>query len=90
MDPRPGKREPAPPDPIRVYVLIRTLPGKVESVVRFLRRMPQVRAVDSVTGPYDVVVQLEVGEVKDLSNVVAGTIGGLRGVTHTTTLLAAG
>lgn len=75
---------------IKAYVLIQTLPGKVESVLRFIRRMPQVLLADSVTGPYDVVVVLEVREVRDLASVVAGTIGGLRGVTHTTTLLATG
>jgi len=75
---------------IKAYVLIQTLPGKVQAVLRFIRRMPQVRLADSVTGPYDIVVVLEVREVRDLASVVAGTIGGLRGVTHTTTLLATG
>jgi DNA-binding Lrp family transcriptional regulator len=50
--------------------------------------MPEVRLADSVTGPYDIVVVLEVEEVRELASVVAGTMGGLRGVTHTTTLLA--
>jgi len=49
--------------------------------------MEAVHEVDTVTGPYDIVVSLEVPDLKDISPVVAGTIGGLRGVTRTTTLL---
>jgi hypothetical protein len=46
-----------------------------------------VQSVDSVTGPYDIVALVEVEELKELSHAVAGTIGGLRGVARTTTLL---
>jgi DNA-binding Lrp family transcriptional regulator len=68
-------------------VLIQTVPGRVEGVVRVLRRVPQVRMVDSVTGPYDIVAILEVNEIREFSHLVAGSIGGLRGVTRTTTLI---
>lgn len=72
---------------LRAYVLIQTVPGRVEGIQRALRRMPAVRTVDSVTGPYDIVALVEVSEIRDFSHLVAGSIGGLRGVTRTTTLL---
>jgi DNA-binding Lrp family transcriptional regulator len=72
---------------VRAFVLIQTLPGRVAAIIRSLERMTSVKGVDPVTGPYDIVVRLEVGELRDISGVVAGTIGGLRGVTRTTTLL---
>jgi DNA-binding Lrp family transcriptional regulator len=75
------------PKTFRAFVLIQTVPGRVEGVLRTLRRLEPVQSVDSVTGPYDLVAIVEVDELKDLSHVVAGTIGGLRGVTRTTTLL---
>ncbi len=71
----------------RAFVLVQTVPGRVEGVIRTLRRMPPVLTVDSVTGPYDIVALIEVAALRELSHVVAGTIGGLRGVTRTTTLL---
>lgn len=74
-------------DRLRAYVLIQTVPGRVEGVARVLRRIPQVRMVDSVTGPYDIVAILEVNEIREFSHLVAGAIGGLRGVTRTTTLI---
>ena len=72
---------------LKAYVLIQTVPGRVESVKRALAKMPQVRAADPVTGPYDLVALLEVAEIREISHLVAGVIGGLRGVTRTTTLI---
>lgn len=71
----------------RAFVLIQTVPGRVNGILRVLRRMDPVMSADSVTGPYDIVALVEVNELRQLSHVVAGTIGGLRGVTRTTTLL---
>jgi DNA-binding Lrp family transcriptional regulator len=71
----------------RAFVLIQTIPGRVEGILRALRRLEVAQSVDSVTGPYDIVALVEVDELRELSHVVAGTIGGLRGVTRTTTLL---
>ena len=75
------------PEKLRAYVLIQTVPGRVEAILRSLRRMPVVDTVDPVTGPYDIVALLAVGEIHDISHVVAGSIGGMRGVTRTTTLI---
>jgi len=74
---------------LRAYVLIQTTPGRVEGIIRSLKRMPAVLSVDPVTGPYDIVVMLGLSEVHQLSQLVAGTIGGLRAVTRTTTLICA-
>lgn len=84
-----NKTEVETPEPaqLRAYVLIQTVPGRVEGIIRTLQRMPAVRTVDSVTGPYDIVALVEVSKIRDFSHLVAGSIGGLRGVTRTTTLL---
>ncbi len=72
---------------LRAYVLIQTVPGRVKAIIRSLSRMPTVVAVDPVTGPYDIVALLEVDDIREISHLVAGTIGGMRGVTRTTTLI---
>ena len=72
---------------LRAYVLIQTVPGRIEAIIRSLSRMPTVGTVDPVTGPYDIVALLEVGDIREVSHLVAGTIGGMRGVTRTTTLI---
>jgi DNA-binding Lrp family transcriptional regulator len=75
------------PNPVRAFVLIQVLPGRVAATLRALGRLSSVKTVDPVTGPYDIVALLEVRELRDISSVVAGSMGGLRGVTRTTTLL---
>ena len=86
-EPEPNPNPSSEPAGLRAYVLIQTVPGRVEGILRSLRHMPAVRAVDSVTGPYDIVALVQVSEIRDFSHLVAGSIGGLRGVTRTTTLL---
>ena len=82
------KRDPSPAaGGLRAYVLIQTLPGRLEGVARALRRFPTVLTVDSVAGPYDIVALVEVAEIREFSHLVAGSIGGLKGVTRTTTLI---
>ena len=76
-----------PREKLRAYVLIQTVPGRVESIMRSLKRMPSVETVDAVTGPYDIVALIGVDEIHEISHTVAGTIGGMRGVTRTTTLI---
>jgi DNA-binding Lrp family transcriptional regulator len=75
------------PESFRAFVLIQTVPGRVEGVLRTLHRMEAVKTADSVTGPYDIVAMVKVDTLKELSHVVSGTIGGVRGVTRTYTLL---
>lgn len=72
---------------LRAFVLVQTLPGRVGSIVGEIEQINSVREVDTVTGPYDIVVRLEVGDLREINPVVAGAIGGLKGVTRTTTLL---
>ena len=44
-------------------------------------------SVSSVAGAYDIVALVQVAEIREFSHLVAGSIGGLRGVTRTTTLI---
>jgi DNA-binding Lrp family transcriptional regulator len=81
------KAESTPEGALRAYVLIQVLPGRLEGIARALRRMPAVISVSSVAGPYDIVALVQVAEIREFSHLVAGSIGGLRGVTRTTTLI---
>lgn len=85
--PRRRPRVAVAPPGFRAYVLTQAVPGRVEELVPALRRLPAVLSADPVTGPYDVVALVQVASPKELAHLVAGTIGGLRGVTRTTTLL---
>ena len=78
---------------IRGYVLVETEVGRTQAVGRAMRelRPAQARmlAVDTVTGPFDVIVQLEAEDLDKLGNAITDGIQRAEGVQRTTTCLAA-
>lgn len=78
--------------PIRGYVLIETEVGSAKSVGEAMQQLShrdaRVLAVDTVTGPFDVIVQLEADDLDRLGNCITDGIQGLSGVKKTTTCLA--
>jgi len=68
---------------IRAHILITVLPKQMAAVVEALRAMPEVRALHSVSGPFDLVamgVVPTVGEMDELTD----RIGAIDGVERTT------
>ena len=68
---------------IRAHIMITVLPKQMASVVAALRAMPEVRALHSVSGPFDLVamgVVPTVGEMDELTD----RIGAIDGVERTT------
>jgi DNA-binding Lrp family transcriptional regulator len=77
---------------VRGYVLIESDVGKAKSVGEAVKRMGHgdaaVVTVDTVTGPYDVIVQLEADDLDKLGNSITDGIQRVEGVQRTTTCLA--
>ncbi len=77
---------------IRGYVLIETEVGSARAVGEQMQRMEhkdaKLVAVDTVTGPFDVIVQLEAEDLDKLGNCITEGIQGVAGVKRTTTCLA--
>ncbi|MBI2760096.1 MAG: Lrp/AsnC ligand binding domain-containing protein [Chloroflexi bacterium] len=77
---------------IRGYVLIETEVGSAKAVGESMQGLDhkdaRVLAVDTVTGPFDVIVQLEADDLDRLGNCITEGIQGIGGVKRTTTCLA--
>ena len=77
---------------VRGYILIEGEVGKAKSVGEAVQALnhPDARvvSVDTVTGPYDVVVQLEAEDLDRLGNCITDGIQRVEGVTRTTTCLS--
>ncbi|MGI8553482.1 MAG: Lrp/AsnC ligand binding domain-containing protein [Dehalococcoidia bacterium] len=77
---------------IRGYVLIETEVGSAKSVGAAMQqrahRDARVVAVDTVTGPFAVIVQLEADDPDRLGNCITEGIQAVKGVKRTTTCLA--
>ena len=77
---------------VRAYVLIEASVGKARAVGEGVSKLKvaeaRVIAVDTVTGPYDVIVQLEADELDKLGRALTDAIQRIEGVQRTTTCLA--
>lgn len=71
---------------VKAYMLLETEVGMVDEVVEEVRRVEGVKSTDAVTGPYDVVVEVEVATIDDIAAVIK-KIHSASGITKTTTLI---
>lgn len=73
---------------MKAYVLINIRTGEIKDVVRQMRQIEQVRAVNMTFGPYDAVAIVESKDLEDLGNILAASIQPIPGVEDTLTCLA--
>ena len=77
---------------IRGYILVETEVGRTQAVGIAMRDLQsdfaRVTAVDTVTGPFDVIVQLEAEDLDQLGKCITSDIQAVPGVQRTTTCLA--
>ncbi|PFG73918.1 Lrp/AsnC ligand binding domain-containing protein [Tepidiforma thermophila] len=77
---------------VRGYILIETEVGKAKSVSAAIQNFsyPGARLinVDTVTGPFDVIAQVEADDLDSLGNAITEAIQKVNGVQRTTTCLA--
>ena len=77
---------------VRGYVFIESDVGEAKSVGEAVEALSHpdanVVSVDTVTGPYDVIVQLEADDLDKLGNCITDGIQSVKGVQRTTTCLA--
>jgi len=58
----------------KAFVLIETVVGKDKGVATELRHLEEVKSVDTVTGPYDVIATIEVQTLDDIDELVTAKI----------------
>jgi len=72
----------------KAYVLIDTAVGKTRDVVAALKALEGVKAVDPVTGPYDVILVAEAKDLNTIGELVTRKIHTIPGISRTVTCLA--
>ena len=77
---------------IRGYVLVETEVGRTQAVGDAIRHvvpeLAKITSVDTVTGPFDVIVQLEADDLDKLGKAITEDLQTLDGVQRTTTCLS--
>lgn len=71
---------------IRAFVLVQTEVGKPADVLAEVTRIPGVLSANHVTGPYEVVVQVEAPTLDDLGRLIIARVQAVPHITRTTTL----
>lgn len=72
---------------IAVYVLLRIKPGMDRTVLHDIKKLSQVKAVETVYGEYDMLINVEIEALEALDSFVFDTIRTIKGVESTTTLI---
>ena len=72
----------------KAFVLIETDVGKAREVTAGLKKLGGVKSVDTVTGPYDIIVVIEAEGLNDIGDLVTGKIHPIAGISRTVTCLA--
>ncbi|MEL4505707.1 Lrp/AsnC ligand binding domain-containing protein [Luteococcus sp. H138] len=70
---------------VKAYVLVQSSVGKIPQVAAALKALPATVSCDEVTGPYDVVVQVQVEAIEELGRLVAERVQTIDGITRTVT-----
>ena len=72
---------------IKAYVLVVTDPGRTRQVIQALHEVPGIVEINEVLGPYDIVAEIEVDDLKDIPPILGGKIRTLEGIESTTSLV---
>lgn len=74
----------------RGYVLLEAQAGKTEEALNKIRGIKGVKEVNLVTGPYDLIINIEADDLKKLGQIVSDEIQIIGGVTKTITCIVIG
>jgi DNA-binding Lrp family transcriptional regulator len=67
------------------YILIQTEVGKAAMVAEKIVAIEGVQQAEDVTGPYDVIVRAEAGNIDELGKLVVTRVQAVDGITRTLT-----
>lgn len=70
---------------VTAYVLISAEPGKATDLVRGVQKIPGVKEVHAVTGPYDAIAFIEAANFSAIGDLIVAKIQKVEGVSRTLT-----
>jgi DNA-binding Lrp family transcriptional regulator len=70
---------------VSAFILIQTEVGKAASVAEEVGKIDGVVSAEDVTGPYDVIVRAEAGDMNELGKMVVSKVQLIDGITRTLT-----
>jgi len=71
----------------KAFVLIETVAGKNKEAINELRQLEGVKSVDTVTGPYGIILAAETETLSDIGELVIDKIHPISNISRTVTCL---
>lgn len=72
---------------VSAFIMVDVTGDHTKSAYKTITRIPLVKRVDAVTGPFDLVVQIEADTLESLNELVLSRIRGVDGVVKTSTAI---
>ncbi|MCY3727664.1 MAG: Lrp/AsnC ligand binding domain-containing protein [Nitrospira sp.] len=72
---------------VSAFIMVNVTGDHTKSAYKTITRIPLVKKVDAVTGPFDLVVQIEADTLESLNELVLSRIRGVDGVVKTSTAI---
>ena len=72
----------------RAYILIETAAGETSTVSDALKEMPMMKAVDTVTGPFDIIGVAEADNLPSIGDLISDGMHSIPGIIKTVTCLS--
>lgn len=72
---------------VSAFIMVDVAGDHTKSAYKTITRIPRVKKVDFVTGPFDLVVQIEAETLESLNELVLSRIRGVDGVIKTSTAI---
>jgi len=72
---------------ITTYVLLRIKPGMDRKVLNIVRKLSQVKVVETLYGEYDMLIRARLETLESLDSFIFDTIRTIEGVSGSTTLI---
>lgn len=72
---------------IKAYILMRIKPGMDRSVLQTVKKLKQVKDIETLYGAYDLLMKIQVETMDDLDAFIFDTARTIQGVERTTTLI---
>ena len=72
---------------VSAFIMVDVAGDHTKSAYKTITRIPRVQKVDAVTGPFDLVVQIEAETLEILNELVLARIRGVDGVIKTSTAI---
>jgi DNA-binding Lrp family transcriptional regulator len=72
---------------VSAFIMVDVTGDHTKSAYKTITRIPLVKKVDAVTGPFDLIVQIEAETLESLNELVLSRIRGVDGVIKTSTAI---